>query len=182
MPTETAIVTWTVLPWKEEMSREELLAVQIRQLEGRPEDVADAVRRQQEAWFRSKYQFDKKHRLQPQKIEETDWMIVYNNSLDHQHNLIWKFTKRWFRPYEVWKVFNNGTYRLCELDGTLLRLPIEGTWVKIFKKRTNVELYVTLDNTNTKEQSDKDHEGAESEESGMKLIIDIGGETENATD
>ena len=54
--------------------------------------------------------------------------------------------------------------------------------MKIFKKRTNVELYVTLDNTNTKEQSDKDHEGAESKESGMKLIIDIGGETENATD
>ena len=44
MPTETTIETWTVLPWKEEMSREELLAVQIRQLEGRLEDVTDAVR------------------------------------------------------------------------------------------------------------------------------------------
>ena len=42
MPTETTIATWTVLPWKEEMNREELLAVQIRQLEG-------AIRRQQEA-------------------------------------------------------------------------------------------------------------------------------------
>ena len=42
MPTETTIATWTMLPWKEEMSREELLAVQIRQLEG-------AIRRQQEA-------------------------------------------------------------------------------------------------------------------------------------
>ena len=41
MPTETAIATWTMLPWKEEMSREELLAVQIRQLEGRPEDIAE---------------------------------------------------------------------------------------------------------------------------------------------
>ena len=33
MPTEAAIATWTVLPWKEEMNREELLAVRIRQLE-----------------------------------------------------------------------------------------------------------------------------------------------------
>ena len=134
MPTETAIVTWTVLPWKEEMSREELLAVQIRQLEGRPEDVADAVRRQQEAWFRSKYQFDKKHRLQPQKIEETDWMIVYNNSLDHQHSSIRKFAKRWLRPYKVRKVFDNGTYWLCELDETILWVPITGKGVKDFQE------------------------------------------------
>ena len=34
MPTEAASVTWSLLPWKEEMSREELLAVRIRQLEG----------------------------------------------------------------------------------------------------------------------------------------------------
>ena len=27
MPTETAIATWTMLPWKEEMSWEELLAL-----------------------------------------------------------------------------------------------------------------------------------------------------------
>ena len=44
MLTETAIATWTVLPWKEQMSREELLAVRIRQLEGRPEDIAEATR------------------------------------------------------------------------------------------------------------------------------------------
>jgi hypothetical protein len=49
MPTETAIATWAVLPWKEEMNREELLATRIRQLEGRSEDVAEAIRRQQEA-------------------------------------------------------------------------------------------------------------------------------------
>ena len=49
MPMETTIATWTVLSWKEEMSREELLAVQIRQLEGRPEDIAEAIHRQQEA-------------------------------------------------------------------------------------------------------------------------------------
>ena len=54
MPMETAIATWTVLPWKEEMSREELLAVWIRQLEGRPADIVEAIRRQQEARFRNK--------------------------------------------------------------------------------------------------------------------------------
>ena len=38
---------------------------------------------------------------------------------------------------EVPKVFDNGTYRLCELDGTMLRVPIAEKRVKIFKKRTH---------------------------------------------
>ena len=44
IPTEIGITTWEALPWRVEMSQEELLAVHIRQLEGRPEDVAQAVR------------------------------------------------------------------------------------------------------------------------------------------
>ena len=55
-------------------------------------------------------------------------------------------------------------------------MPIGGKRVKIFKKRTYAKPYVSLDNINIEDQSDKDHEGAESEESGLELIIDIGGE------
>ena len=60
MQTETTIVTWTILSWKEEMIREELQEVQIQQLEGRPEDIAEAIRRQQEARFQNKNRFDRK--------------------------------------------------------------------------------------------------------------------------
>ena len=109
-------------------------------------------------------------------------MIVYDSSLDHQHTTIRKFAKRWFGPYEVQKVFDNGTYRLCELDGTILRVPIAGKWVKIFKKRTDDKPYVILDKTDNEEQSDKDHGDAGSEESGLQLIVNIRGESEDATD
>ena len=68
-----------------------------------------------------------------------DWVIVYDSSLDHQHKPIRKFAKRWFGPYEVQNVFDNGIYRLCELDGIVLRVPIAGKRVKIFKKRTDEE-------------------------------------------
>ena len=61
-------------------------------------------------------------------------------------------------------------------------MPVAGKQVKIFKKWSNSKPYVILDNTDTKEQSDKDHEDEESKESGLKLIIDIGEETESATD
>ena len=164
------------------MSREDLLAVRIRQLEGRPEDIVEAIRRQQEARFRNKSRFDTKHRLRPRKIEEGDWVIVYDSSLDHQHTTMRKFAKRWFGPYEVRKVFGNGTYPHCELDGTLLRVPIAGKWVKIFKKRTDDKPYVIQDKADNEEQSDEDHGDAGSEESELRLIVDIRGESEEASD
>ena len=44
------------------------------------------------------------------------------------------------------------------------------------------EPYVTIDNTDTEEQANMDHEDPEREESGLKLIVDIVGESEGATD
>ena len=109
-------------------------------------------------------------------------MIVYDSSLDHQHTTIRKFAKRWFGPYEVRKVFDNGTYQLSEFDGTVLRVPIAGKRVKIFKKRIDDEPCVTLDKTVSEELLDKDHGGVESEESELDLIIDIGEQIEGASD
>ena len=103
-------------------------------------------------------------------------MIVYDSSLDHQHTTTRKFAKRWFGPYEVQKVFDHGSYRLCELDGTILRVPIAGKRVKIFKKRTDDEPYVSLDKTENEELSDKDRGDAKSEESGLQLVVVIRGE------
>jgi hypothetical protein len=54
MPVESSIMTWSILPWKEGMSREELLEVWIRQLERRLKDVKEAVQRQRGARFQSK--------------------------------------------------------------------------------------------------------------------------------
>ena len=108
-------------------------------------------------------------------------MIVYDSSLNHQHTMIRKFVKRWFGPYEVRKVFHNGTYRRCELDGTILQVPIAGKRVKIFKKRTNKEPYVTLDKTRNEEQSNEDDGDAGSEKSGLQLIVNIRGESEEAS-
>ena len=81
-------------------------------------------------------------------------MIVYDSSLDHQHTTMRKFTKRGFRPYEVRKVFDNGTYQLSELDGAILGVPIAGKRVKIFKKRTDDKPYVSLEKNDNEDQSD----------------------------
>jgi hypothetical protein len=73
--------------------------------------------------MRNKERFDRTHRLRPKKMEEGDWVLVYDSSLENQHKATWKFARRWFGPYVVTSVNDNGTYRLVELDGTRIAVP-----------------------------------------------------------
>ena len=52
----------------------------------------------------------------------------------------------------------------------------------IFKKQSDTEPYVTLDNTDIEDRVDMDHEDVGSEESGVELIVDLMGEIEGSTD
>ena len=88
-----------------------------------------------EARKKNKGRFDRTHRLRPKKIEEGDWVLVYDNSLDNQHKTTRKFTRRWFSPYVVTSANDNTTYHLTELEGSRLAIPFAGKRVQIFKKR-----------------------------------------------
>ena len=121
------------------MSWEELLAARIRQLERRPEDVERAAEKLRMARIRNKDRFDRTHRLRPKKIEEGDWVLVYDSSLDNQHRATRKFARRWFGPYVVTSANDNGTYHLAELDGTRMAIPVAGKRIKAFKKRHDDE-------------------------------------------
>ena len=139
MPVERTVSSWTAVDWKDEMSREELLAARIRQLERRPEDVEKAKERLHVARERNKARIDRTHRLRPKKIEEGDWVLVYDSSLDNQHKAVRKLAKRWFGPYTVTSANDNGTYHLAELDGTQLAISVAGKRIKAFKKRNEDE-------------------------------------------
>jgi translation initiation factor IF-1 len=139
MPTERTIASWAALEWRNEMSREELLAARIRQLERRPEDVERATEKLRTARLRNKERLDRTHRLRPKRIEEGDWVLVYDSSLDNQHKAARKFARRWFGPYVVTSVDDNGTYHLAALDGTKIVMPVAGKRVKAFKKRHDDE-------------------------------------------
>jgi hypothetical protein len=88
-----------------------------------------------EARLKNKERFDQTHRLRPHPIQEGDWVLVYDSSLEQQHSTVRKFARRWFGPYIVVTVHDNATYSLRELDGTLLRVPIAGKRIKAFKRR-----------------------------------------------
>lgn len=99
MPIEDVITNWTVLPWENDMNRDDLLVLQIRHLERRPKDIEIAVLRLKESKLKNKERFDKKHRLCSHPIEKQHWVLVYDSSLDNQHSTMRKVTKRWFAPY-----------------------------------------------------------------------------------
>ncbi|KAL3695983.1 hypothetical protein R1sor_010059 [Riccia sorocarpa] len=139
MPAEDVLPTWVALPWEDGVGREELLAMRIRQLERRPEDIEVAMERMRKARLKNKARFDKTHRLRPKQIREGDWVLVFDSSLENQHSTERKFARRWFGPYVVVDVHENATYSLRKLDGTPLRLPIAGKRVKVFKRRVNTQ-------------------------------------------
>ena len=91
MPVEQSIVSWLALPWQDEISREDLLALRIRQLEQKSENREVAKARLKNARLKKKKDFDRRHRLCPRKIVEGDWVLVYDSSLDNQHSKTRKF-------------------------------------------------------------------------------------------
>jgi hypothetical protein len=135
MPAEESIPTWMFLAWEDGVTREQLLELRIQQLEQLPGNQEIAQERLKAARLSNKERFDKTHRLRIHPIQEGDWVLVFDSSLEHQHSAKKKFSRRWFGPYVVTNVHKNGTYSLRELDGTLLRTPIAGKRIKAFKRR-----------------------------------------------
>lgn len=161
MPIEDVIPTWNVLPWKDDISKEDLLALRIRQLERRPEDIEIAKARLKDARLKNKERFDRKHRLRPKPIEEGDWVLMYDSSLDNQHSTIRKLSKRWFGPYVVKHVHGNATFSLAELDGSDMQIPIAGKRIKLFKKREDRDPF---DSQECQDESLDDNVGSEDDE------------------
>jgi hypothetical protein len=135
MPVEESIPTWVFLSWEDGITREKLLELRIRQLGKLPEDQQMALEKLKAARLSNKERFDRTHRLRTKNIEEGDWVLVFDSTLEHQHSTLRKFAKRWFGPYVVIKVHDNATYSLRELDGTPCRIPVAGKRIKAFRRR-----------------------------------------------
>lgn len=94
-----------------------------------------AIEKLKEARKMNKEGFDKKHRPRPKAIEDGDWILIYNSSLENQHSTTKKFVKGWLGPYIFKRAYNNGRYLLQELNGTELKVPIAVKRIKLFKQR-----------------------------------------------
>ncbi len=164
MPGEASIPTWVFLSWEDGVPRERLLQLRIQQLQRLPEDIEEALEKLKAALLSNKERFDRVHRLRVKQIEEGDWVLVFDSTLEHQHSTVRKFARRWFGPYVVVKVHDNGTYSLRELDGTHFKTPVAGKRVKAFKRRDGRFHVEDIDEFLPPQLHTEDTEDAEEEE------------------
>ena len=118
LPLDLFESTFLVKGFREEMSREDLLALRIRQLEKRDEDIEKAAQLLAKMRFKSKQQFEKrfKSRLSQTVFQAGDLVLLRNSEIEK--NLDRKSYERYLGPMKVVERTATGAYKLQELDGT----------------------------------------------------------------
>ena len=138
---EIAMESWCVVDWLRVESagnkRAELLALRARQLERRPVDikkVAEAQWKSREA-NRHCFHINPLHRSEGEnhELRSRDMVLLHDTKLDMSHSHM--LSHWWSGPYRIadaTKKGDRGTYRLVELDGTVLKGYFSGDRVQRF--------------------------------------------------
>jgi len=74
-------------------------------------------------------------RVRTVPLEVDQIVLLYDSSRIKPYPNERKFENRWNGPYRVAKVFENGSYKLKELDGTEIDNAVSGSRLKRFKIR-----------------------------------------------
>ena len=108
------------------MTQSELLALRIRQLEKREEDIHDAAETLLRSRLHSKAQFEKRYetRLSRNSYDPGDLVLIRNSAVEKE--LDRKTKPRYLGPYEVIGRSRNNAYALRDLNGAILRHTIAG--------------------------------------------------------
>lgn len=121
LPFDLAEASFMVEGFTSGMSTSDLLALRIRQLERRPDDIQQAAETLKKARFRSKAQFERKfHRKLNRDIYQKGDLVLVRNTEIEKH-LSRKHKPRYLGPYEIDRQTQGGSYVLKEMDGTILR-------------------------------------------------------------
>ena len=121
LPFDLSEASFLVDGFTKNMATEDLLALRIRQLEKRPEDVEAAANTLKKNRLKSKEQFEKRflRRLVKDSYPPGTLVLVRNNTIEKSMNR--KHKPRYNGPYEVVRRTTGGSYILQELDGTVWR-------------------------------------------------------------
>jgi hypothetical protein len=120
LPFDLTEATYLTEGFRRGMSTVDLLALRIRQLEMRKEDLqraADAIVKQRLA---SKEQFERRfaHQLTKREYQEGELVLVRNSRVERELNR--KTKDRYLGPYEIVKKTKGGSYVIREMDGACL--------------------------------------------------------------
>ncbi|KIP02207.1 hypothetical protein PHLGIDRAFT_79475 [Phlebiopsis gigantea 11061_1 CR5-6] len=103
------------------MTTSELLALRMRQLEKRTEDIENAAETLRKSRFKSKEQFERRYRTRLIKgaYSPGTLVLVRNKAIETSHSR--KHQPRYCGPYIVVRQTQNGSYVISELDGSISR-------------------------------------------------------------
>jgi transposase InsO family protein len=121
LPFDLADVTFLVDGFSSGMTSEQLLALRIRQLEKRQEDLAAAALALRKARFKSKEEFEWKYRKRMKREFYKSGQLVLVRNSEQEMRLNRKTKPRYLGPYEVCRRTKGGSYVLKELDGSILK-------------------------------------------------------------
>ncbi|PIL28590.1 hypothetical protein GSI_08631 [Ganoderma sinense ZZ0214-1] len=139
-PFDIADRTWYCLDWHNVNSTEDLLALRIKQLARREEDIGTAVAHLTASRQRAIDDYHRRHatRIREGTFDDGTWVLLHESWLDSQHGN--KGALRWAGPFVIdSRMPGSGSYRLRELDGTLLRAPAPADRLKIFYYRDELQ-------------------------------------------
>jgi hypothetical protein len=77
------------------------------------------------------------------KFNIGDQVLLYNAAKEKQWS--GKLQDKWKGPYYIHQTIKNGSYKLKELDGRILKIPVNGELLKIYYNRENFEPMIWID-------------------------------------
>ncbi|KAJ8488793.1 hypothetical protein ONZ45_g13828 [Pleurotus djamor] len=127
------------------MPTAELLALRMRQLERRDEDLQQAAETLRKARCSSKEQYMRRyhHRIQRDQYDPGALVLVRNSRLEDSVSQL-KTAPRYIGPYQVVKRTRKGNYILREMDGTLLHEAVAAFRVIGYLSRDDLNLEEVL--------------------------------------
>ena len=71
-----------------------------------------------------------------------DKVLLYKAEKEKQWTR--KLDEKWKGPYYIHEVLLNGAYKIKELNGKVLKTPVNGEWLKVYHSRENFEPMVVI--------------------------------------
>jgi hypothetical protein len=109
-------------------------------------DVIPLIRNQAKETIKQSQEIQKKYHDKRYKVKQDfnigDKVLYYNAAKDKQWS--GKLDEKWKGPYYIHEVLVNGSYKIKEITGQVLKTPVNGELLKEYKSRENFEPIVLI--------------------------------------
>jgi hypothetical protein len=110
-------------------------------IEELPKERDQAKLRIENSQKHQKEYHDKKGKRK-QEFKIGDKVLYYNAAKEKQWS--GKLDEKWKGPYYIHTVLINGSYKIKEINGKVLKTPVNGEWLKIYHSRESFEPMVVI--------------------------------------